>query len=111
MARVTQLGGVALPNTDATAHEYTQGCVALLAEPCSGAGWGAEPGSPLTPGAVRHALPCRTKRKPQLLPAPCRGNDLPPLASISGSLSCCLINIHYAQPIKARAVLSLRVAA
>lgn len=118
MARVTQLGGLALPNANATAHEYARGVRhcwrsrlgtrALLAEPCSGTGWGAEPGSPLAPCIThRPAAP----NKPQLLPAPRRGNDLPPLASISGSLSCCLINMHYAQPIKAGAVLGLRIAA
>lgn len=118
MARVTRLGGLALPNANATAHEYTRGVRhcwrsrlgtrALLAEPCSGTGWGAEPGSPWR--CVSRTTRC-TKQKPQLLPAPRRGNDLPPLPSISGSLSCCLINMHYAQPIKAGAVLSLRIAA
>lgn len=64
----------------------------------------ARPSPPVRCVTHRHA----NRRLP---PAPCRGNDLPPLPSISGSLSRCLINMHYAQPIKAGAVLSLRIAA
>lgn len=33
MARVTQLGGLALPNSNATAHEYTQGVCGTVGAP------------------------------------------------------------------------------
>lgn len=57
-------------------------------------------------GAVFHPPLLCTDRKAQLQPAPCHGNNLPPAASISRAAFYCLINMHYAQPIKARAACS-----
>lgn len=42
--------------------------------------------------------------------SPCRGNNPPPTASISGAVSHCFKNMHYAQPIKVGAALSARSA-
>lgn len=58
------------------------------------------------PGAAYHPHLLCTDRKAQLQPAPCHGNNLPPAASISRAAFYCLINMHYAQPIKARAACS-----
>ena len=87
MARVTQLGGLALPSTDATAHERTRGVCGTVPLPAQhrgsagrtllwrGVGSGAEPGSSLVP-CVTHR-PAAPSGNPSSRPRPAVGMICP----------------------------------
>lgn len=100
---VTKWGGLAFTNTPLTPERTVGLCWRIwgwlhAVHPPSLAGFAL--------GAVSHPPLLCTDRKAQLQPAPCHGNNLPPAASISRAAFYCLINMHYAQPIKARAACS-----
>lgn len=100
---VTKWGGLAFTNTPLTPERTAGLCWRIwgwlhAVHPPSLAGFAL--------GAVFHPPLLCTDRKAQLQPAPCHGNNLPPAASISRAAFYCLINMHYAQPIKARAACS-----